>query len=814
MATPTLIRSADDLTADWLSNALGRAVRTFEVTPVGTGQSSSTYRITIDAGDSVILKVADPDPAVRKTGVVTGNYEREIHFYADVAHRLPQETLSHCFVAEYDTTEGYFTLLIEDAAPARAGDQVACCTVEEARLVVRELARLVGAVVEEPDLTWLDTPWPVNRTLLGMMLPSYFQRFGDRITAEQRAVITTFAAGFDTWAEDRTEPRSIVHNDFRLDNMLFGEPGTQRELAIVDWATLKWGSITSDLAFFIGGNLSLADRRAHEQGLVRAFHDELVANGLADFTFEDCWRGYRWMSFYGVMLSVCAPLVVTQTERGDQLFLTMVERHSQHVIDLGALDLLGDEHSKNLQVKPEDEGRHDTTGERYWNESLYLDAIDESGKVGAYVRVGLVPNLGHTVYTAYIVGEGRPPVALIDYEAPLPVSGFDVTNDKFTANLVIEEPLHRVRATFAGTGESYDDPSAPLRGESGDPVAVEMDLVWETTGLPYMYQLTTRFEMPCRVTGTVRVGDELLTIDGPGQRDHSWGDRNWWSMDWTWASAHLDDDTRMQTVELRVPGLPVAAVGYEQHDGSLTEISATDTAYEIGGNRLPGRTQMTLDPTGSRYEWEPITFAPLRIASPDGRVCEFPRAMARVTTPDGRTGLGWLEWGHNVDEAGRSSPLRVVRAVAESSIERALSLVPDSAYDKVMTSPAGRLVVAAVFKALPRLIDPRRADVADAVARFKVNVGAGGHVETYDLILSLDGPPRVEKRKPRDETAEPRVTFSLDGTDLILLGAGKLDSVAAALQRRIVIEGDLQFVAVVSQLLAGDKFPRQRELLR
>ena len=35
------------------------------------------------------------------------------------------------------------------------------------------------------------------------------------------------------------------------------------------------------------------------------------------------------------------------------------------------------------------------------------------------------------------------------------------------------------------------------------------------------------------------------------------------------------------------------------------------------------------------------------LVSPDGRVSHFPRAMCRVTTSDGRSGLAWVEWNRN-----------------------------------------------------------------------------------------------------------------------------------------------------------------------
>ena len=41
---------------------------------------------------------------------------------------------------------------------------------------------------------------------------------------------------------------------------------------------------------------------------------------------------------------------------------------------------------------------------------------------------------------------------------------------------------------------------------------------------------------------------------------------------------------------------------------------------------------------------EPLTFGPILLKAPDGRVSHFPRAMCRVHAADGRTGSGWIEW--------------------------------------------------------------------------------------------------------------------------------------------------------------------------
>ena len=39
-------------------------------------------------------------------------------------------------------------------------------------------------------------------------------------------------------------------------------------------------------------------------------------------------------------LAICASMLVVQTERGDEMFLTMARRHATHVLDLDGLGRL------------------------------------------------------------------------------------------------------------------------------------------------------------------------------------------------------------------------------------------------------------------------------------------------------------------------------------------------------------------------------------------------------------------------------------------------------------------------------------------
>ncbi len=65
--------------------------------------------------------------------------------------------------------------------------------------------------------------------------------------------------------------------------------------------------------------------------------------------------------------------------------------------------------------------------------------------------------------------------------------------------------LFSVRATTAAA--AFNDPSGAYRGEPGRAVDLGRDLAWRTDGQPYHYLLTTHYEIPCLVEGSVRPDD-------------------------------------------------------------------------------------------------------------------------------------------------------------------------------------------------------------------------------------------------------------------------------------------------------------------
>jgi hypothetical protein len=655
-----VVRTVDDLTAAWLEESLGTGtIAGFRAEQIGTGQMSRNYRVSVDyavEGHSgprtVVLKTASPDENSRSAGVGLGVYEREVRFYRELAPRVGGP-LAGCHVAAFDSDSGWFTLLLEDAAPAAQGDQIAGCGIDQARLAVHELAKLHAPVFDDRDLAatpWLNQSNPLTQAVMTPLLEAFLERYRSRISHEHQAVCRQFVASLDGWVADRRPPLGLVHGDYRLDNMLFGEPGAPRRFVVVDWQTVAWGAAMTDLSYFLGASLRVDDRRAHEAALVREYFEQLHAYGVRDLSWEDCWLGYRRQCFLGLLMTIGPAVIVERTERGDEMFMTAVSRFAQQVLDLDALELLpapGSGRPAPLRPALADEHRHAPGSEQLWNESWYFDAIAADRGSGVYARLGFYPNLGVSWITAMVCGPQRPTVAVVDLTAPLP-EGEDLTvvSDGTQIGLRCEAELERFGVQLTATGSEYAEPSSLLRGENGSPVPVELDLVWETLGEPYAYRMTTRYEIPCRVRGRLCVGEEELQLIGPGQRDHSWGPRDWWSAEWVWSAGHLEDGTRFHGVVFRPPDTPPLGVGYLQPpQGSAIELERVTASEQVGRDGLITSAQIGLGEL--ELALEPLAFGPLRLEAPDGRVSEFPRAMCAVVAGDGRSGVAWVEWNRN-----------------------------------------------------------------------------------------------------------------------------------------------------------------------
>lgn len=336
------------LDAARLSKILGYKVTACRSEKVGTGQTGASYRLTLDAAEgpkTLLAKVAAGDIAARER--VKGGYAAEVGFYSRLAGGLKVRT-PQCYYAAISEDRLHFTLLLEDLAPRKPGVQAQACTTAQAAGAIRNLALLHAprwndsALYDETYL--LGTSGQRSAESLAGIARAAAAEFVERYATEMgRDNCDTMLAAADCladWLGAEQSPFTLLHGDYRLDNLMFGE--RPDDVYALDWQTAAVGSPTRDLAYFLGTCLEEGQRRETEQELVRLYHEELQAVGIRDYSIERCFESYRRDLLQATLITSVGCIYATgeRSAASDAMFLAMATRSCTALRELGTIELM------------------------------------------------------------------------------------------------------------------------------------------------------------------------------------------------------------------------------------------------------------------------------------------------------------------------------------------------------------------------------------------------------------------------------------------------------------------------------------------
>lgn len=359
MGALTIPRSPQELTPEWMTSALrdggvARApVATVSCETIGEGAGFlgqlARVSLTYDGDAAWPATLIGKFPALDETARYIGNlfrfYEREIRFYRELAPRVGVR-VPNAYYSALDVENDEYLLLLEDLAPARCCDQLATVTEQEAESVVQALASFQARWWDSPELEayeWMpNVNAPVHQSAQQSYqdaLPTFIERFGDAMSPQVRAIAEEEADHvIDLLNLFEGGPRTIIHGDYRLDNLFFSPDGS---VAVIDWQITCRGRGIFDLAYFLSGNVTPEVRRKIEKPMLRLWYDRITANGHAGYSFDDAVRDYRSAVLYCLTYVVIGPgSLDPANERGMALFRAWLERSSAAIVDLDAAELM------------------------------------------------------------------------------------------------------------------------------------------------------------------------------------------------------------------------------------------------------------------------------------------------------------------------------------------------------------------------------------------------------------------------------------------------------------------------------------------
>jgi hypothetical protein len=310
----TAPRSWAGLTPAWMTAALaphfpGAVVNAVAVADIADGTNRrARLRLRYQSGqgpESVFVK-REGRVLNRLALSALGARESEARLF-DSGVNLPLEHATP-YAAGVDPWRLSTVVVMEDVALRSAHPNVAtvALTVGQVQSGLRGLANLHAAYWDRPlpePIRFL-RPWKLSSAWAPLSLASLARarrllRVGGHArTLPPLASAATLERGFRHWATVAVSgPQTVLHGDPHPGNT-FALPDDVT--GFYDWQLVRTGNWSHDFGYFIAASLDVADRRAHEQNLLRFYLDELTQAGVPAPDFEGAWRLYRLTPAFGL----------------------------------------------------------------------------------------------------------------------------------------------------------------------------------------------------------------------------------------------------------------------------------------------------------------------------------------------------------------------------------------------------------------------------------------------------------------------------------------------------------------------------------
>lgn len=315
------------------------------------GLMGSLFRVTLTYSEgatgpaTVIVKLPMDDPAQRGVADMLLFFQRECTFYAERADTAPYNTAT-IYGSAQDTETSDFVLVMEDLGRLKQIDQVVGASVEQMDSAVTAIAKQHAQYWQHDELQALTNPFMrIDSDLCHAALPAVFAGAWENAKVHGAQVLNDDVIAFgDRYGEHipymlspLAEPATLVHGDFRGDNMMLDDHGA---LSVIDFQITGVGAGIYDIGYFMAQSVDSELRKANDERIVRLYCDTLIAEGV-EADFESTLAAYQ-MSF--AFFTIYA---VTSFQAGDafdgrqhELMLGMLGRSVAAIGDNDSLSLL------------------------------------------------------------------------------------------------------------------------------------------------------------------------------------------------------------------------------------------------------------------------------------------------------------------------------------------------------------------------------------------------------------------------------------------------------------------------------------------
>jgi hypothetical protein len=309
-----------------------------------------------------------------------------------------------------------------------------------------------------------------------------------------------------------------------------------------------------------------------------------------------------------------------------------------------------------------DDRLHRPVSATTWRESYFFAFYDQAGRaVLSYISLAPYQGVAERLVMLLLPGEGRTLV----WMQQSPLHRFeDAALAEGDVQFLCRTPLqswHLGADTICLSIPATQEISAALVVARSNPGLfqrrpVAFDVQFES-GMPayrfpagawdFLGQGQDHFEQMGQVSGRLRVGDQEVTVAGPGSRDRSWGARDWLRHEWyQWIHLHFGQDLYIGAVLSRADGQEVSS-GFVYQAGQLQPILQVAVEAERDAANLhilAGTIRLVTDQGQSlAVDLSPTSFLHTIVAR-DGTRQNHDSYTGVTCRCAGRTGVGFVEY--------------------------------------------------------------------------------------------------------------------------------------------------------------------------
>jgi hypothetical protein len=353
-----VITTPEQVTPKWLTSVLRKSgllrrgkvidvknklTKTLAVSVVSRLEVSYSTGVPASAPSKLFLKLSRPNLSQAVSSELNS---KEVEFYRTIAREMDDPPFIRCYTTAYSSEFDRSHILLDDLSethfqpePPLAPSKLYCELAMECMAQLHahwwehpQLGKDIGILFDESKLNAFVGKVEEN-------VISFIDFLGDRLSAERRKIYQRLLSSkYKIWGRltDATG-LTVTHGDAHWWNLLYPRAADKHRVRLFDWQLWHVDVGARDLAFMIALGGYAARRGPMEEHLMRLYYDSLIANGVRNYTWDDCWSDYRWSAVRNLNI----PVIQWSEGRDVELWQGNLERAMLAYRDLGCSELLG-----------------------------------------------------------------------------------------------------------------------------------------------------------------------------------------------------------------------------------------------------------------------------------------------------------------------------------------------------------------------------------------------------------------------------------------------------------------------------------------